>query len=229
MTSGSERPIRGRGALQGISAPAVVERLSTLRDEPYVVLRAEHSHLATSLRPEDWDHLDRQLERLPWEGQARGDIADHSLDVSMLVTNCPRPAPVDGAAAVLLEFLLGTGLLQLLHSVLGRPTTLHLRRAQVNRMTTGSYNQFHRDTDDDPDYVLGALLYPSDPGDHDGGEIWFEGARLPFKPPRRSLVVFRADLGHGLRPLVRCRSPRLSVVLLFGEHSASNRRFATKG
>ena len=91
-------------------------------------------------------------------------------------------------------------------------------------MAEGARVHFGGGTDDEHDYVLGALLYPCDPAEYDGGEVCFEGADAPLKPPRRSLIVFRADVGHALRPVVRCRAPRISVVLLFGEHPGDNRR-----
>lgn len=152
-----------------------------------------------------------------------------SRAVAMLVTNRPAPAVVSGATEALVAFFTGRPRLELFSQLLGRPARIHLRRAQINRMSEGARNDFHRDTDDDPDYVLGALLYPCDPAEYDGGEVCFEGADAPLKPPRRSLIVFRADVGHALRPVVRCRAPRISVVLLFGEHPGDNRRFRVQG
>lgn len=198
----------------------------TLRDRPWALLRADDPRLADVFSASDWDRLDAAAPRLRWEHQERGDIAEHSLDVAMLVTNRPAPAVVSGEATALAAFFTGRPRIELFRRLLGRPAELHLRRAQINRMSAGARNQFHRDTDDDPDYVLGALLYPCDPTEYDGGELCFEGADEPLKPPRRSLVVFRADLGHALNPVVRCRTPRLSIILLFGEHAGENRRFA---
>lgn len=198
--------------------------LPTLRDRAWALLLADDPRLAGVLSASDWDRIDATMPHLRWEHQERGDIAEHSLDVAMLVTNRPAPAVVSGAAEALVAFFTGRPRLELFSRLLGRPARLHLRRAQINRMSEGARNHFHRDTDDDPDYVLGALLYPCDPAEYDGGEVCFEGADAPLKPPRRSLIVFRADVGHALRPVVRCRAPRISVVLLFGEHPGDNRR-----
>lgn len=208
-----------------MDTPVIVSAVPSIREQPFVVLHGDHPDLSAAFSPADWDHLERLFARLPWQSQARGDVAEHSLEVAMLVTNRPRPAEVAGVAAELVAFLAGTPRMHLFRRLFGRASALHLRRAQVNRMNVGSYNRFHRDTDDDPDYVIGALLYPSDPADYDGGELCFEDT-APFKPPRRSLVAFRADLGHALTPISRARVPRLSIVLLFGEHAADNRRFA---
>ena len=203
--------------------------LPTLRDRAWALLLADDPRLAGVLSASDWDRIDATMPHLRWEHQERGDIAEHSLDVAMLVTNRPAPAVVSGAAEALVAFFTGRPRLELFSRLLGRPARLHLRRAQINRMSEGARNPFHRDTDDDPDYVLGALLYPCDPAEYEGGEICFEGADAPLKPPWRSLVVFRADVGHALRPVARCRRPRLSIVLLFGEHSGDNRRFCMHG
>ena len=203
--------------------------LPTLRDRAWALLLADDPRLAGVLSASDWDRIDATMPHLRWEHQERGDIAEHSLDVAMLVTNRPAPAVVSGAAEALVAFFTGRPRLELFSQLLERPARLHLRRAQINRMSEGARNDFHRDTDDDPDYVLGALLYPCDPAEYDGGEVCFEGADAPLKPPRRSLIVFRADVGHALRPVVRCRAPRISVVLLFGEHPGDNRRFRVQG
>lgn len=197
-----------------------------MRGGSWVLLERRQPTFVAAFPDADWDRLDQLLEPLAWRRQTRGDVADHRIDVAMLVTNQPRPAVVAGAAEVV-EFFTRSPRLDLFRRLHGGATP-HLRRAQVNRMRAGDHNHFHRDTDDDPDYTLGVLVYPGDPDDHDGGELCFEGAAAPFKPPRRSMVAFPADLGHALRPVGDCRRPRVSIVLLFGEHDAPNRRFAAR-
>lgn len=210
-----------------VSVAVPVHDLPSIRPGAWVELTSAHPALAAAFSRADWDHLDALVGRLSWQRQSRGDIAEHAIDVAMLVTNCPGPAAVAGEAAAIVDFFTGPARLDLFQRLYGRPGPIRLRRAQINRMSGGDYNHFHRDTDDDPDYTLAVLVYPGDPADCDGGELCFEGAAAPLKPARRSLIAFPADLGHALRPVVRCCRPRLSIVLLFGEHAAPNRRFSS--
>lgn len=196
---------------------------------PWVLLDATHPALCAAFTDDHWDHLDTLLARLAWERQFHGDVAEHCIEVAMLVHNRTSPSVAPGAPAELVALFAREPCVALFQRLYGLTRPLYLRRAQANRMREGDYNRFHRDTDDDPDYVLGVILYPSDPADYDGGEIRFEGSTEALKAPRRSLVAFRADLGHELLPMTTCRRPRCSIVLLFGEHDGPNRRFVSPG
>jgi hypothetical protein len=199
-------------------------RLPTLREPPWRLLTADDAALAAAWPDDAWGRLDAALPALRWERQARGDVADHHLDVAMLMINGDAPRVAPGAvAAELVALLTRVPFLALLRRVGGHDRALHLRRAQANRMREGDHNRFHHDTDDDAGYTLGALLYLTDPADYDGGEIRFEGGG-PLKPPRRSVIVFPASLGHELLPLGPCRRPRTSLVLLFGSDVGPRRR-----
>lgn len=208
--------------------PSVAARsheLPSVQETSWVLLEAAHPALGAALSDAHWNHLDALLARLTWERQLHGDAADHCIEVAMLVHNRTSPSVAPGAPAELVDLLAREPCAALFQRLYGLARPLHLRRAQANRMREGDYNRFHRDTDDDPDYALGVILYVSDPADYDGGEIRFEGATEALKAPRRSLVAFRAGLGHELLPMGACRRPRCSVVLLFGEHDGPNRRF----
>lgn len=172
-----------------------------------------------------WEAVEQGVEALPRARQDQGDIADHQIDVAMVVSNRPRPTVQGPQAQALLDVLL-TPLLGLLTRAWGGEGALHLRRAQVNWMRAGDHNHFHRDTWDDPDYVLAAVLYLDDPEGFEGGALLLEGATEELRPPRRSMVVFPGELGHALTPVRACARPRRSVVLLFGAHDGPNRRFA---
>lgn len=212
---------RGPVAYSGV-VPCFDEVPSIERDA-YVLLTGSHPAYGAAFPEAAWERLDGLLAALEYRRQTRGDVADHYLDVAMLVTCDPRPTVVRGADE-LVEFFTRGPRFELFHRLRGRPGALHLRRAQVNRMTTGDHNHFHRDTDDDPAYTLAVLVYPGDPDDWDGGELHLEGAGAAIRPPRRSVLAFRADVGHRLGPLGACRRPRLSIVLLFGDHAAARTR-----
>lgn len=200
------------------------------QEHPILVLGSRDPRLAAALPAPTWDALQRLVDRLDFVRQQRGDIADHHLEVAMAVTNRERPERQPGAAGELADLLSSPPALRLfgeLAKELGLPAqSLTVRRLQVNRMHGGDHNHSHRDTDDDPDYTLAIILYLTDVADYDGGELEFDGIPSPVKPQLGALVAFPADLGHKLRPLLDCRRPRVSIVVLLGQHDGPNRRNA---
>ena len=195
---------------------------------PVLCLQPSDPQLSALFSHELWQRLDDLVAQLPFARQVQGDIADHHLEVAMIVTNRDRPRVQPGIAGELFSVLASPQLLDFFRAcskTLSRPVQdLVIRRMQVNRMQRGDHNHYHCDTDDDPDYVLGAILYFTDAAQYEGGEIEFDGIAEPIKPQRHQVLVFPADLGHRLSPLTACQKPRLSIVMLFGTHDGPNRR-----
>ncbi len=195
---------------------------------PVLRIHPSDPQLSELFSHELWHKLDELLAQLPFARQFHGDIADHHLEVAMIITNRGRPHPQPGIAADLIALLGNPTMIRFFRSCaqrLLRPVQdLVIRRMQVNRMQRGDHNHHHRDTDDDPDYVIGAILYLTSAHEYEGGEIEFDGIDEPIKPQRHEVVVFAADLGHKLRALTDCQRPRLSIVMLFGTHDGPNLR-----
>lgn len=171
-----------------------------------------------------WLELKAALDRLPFERQVRGDVADHHLEVGMIVRNKPAPHSTGPEADHVLSLLARAPIQALFQNCYGskRPAPV-LRRAQCNRMYTGDYNRAHRDSEDDSDYTMAVILYFSDPAHYQGGDIFFEDEQKSIRPACQSLVAFRGDVLHGLKPVVQSQSPRVSLILLFGEHGGPSR------
>jgi hypothetical protein len=201
----------------------------TLREVDAVRLPAEHPVLLRALGSEDWDSLEAAVARLPMVHQTRGDIADHRLDVGMIVSNNPRPRLVCSEGREIVKLVQRPRMLALYQELAGHQRPLHLRRVQANRMRGGNYNRRHRDRDDDPDYTMAAVFYFTDPRGFTGGELTFPDSGERLQPGRRDVVFMRADVLHELTPVTRAVVPRLCLVLLMGEHDGPNRRFAASG
>lgn len=177
------------------------------------VFGPDHPELAPLRRAPAWGDLVRALGALPREEQRRGDIADHHLEVGMIVHPRPRPHAVGPAAERVLAALGASGLPRLADAAEGRP--LALRRAQLNRMADGAYNRPHRDDDDDPEYTTAAVLVLSAPDRYAGGALHFPDLDLSLRPPAGALILFPAALLHGVTPVCG-PGARTSLILLFG-------------
>lgn len=197
-----------------------------MRDGPLRVYTAEVLAAAGVCDGDDWRRLERLLGALPCAHQARGDIADHHLEVGLIVRSDPRPRLMGEAARGVSDWLCAPGRLALFAELVGsRPW---LRRAQLNRMVEGDYNARHRDTDDDPAYRVAGVFCLTDPADYAGGALCLDGA-APLRAPARSLVVFAADVPHALTPVGAGRRSRDTLVTLWGAHGGPNRRFGAGG
>ncbi|MFO7568013.1 MAG: 2OG-Fe(II) oxygenase [Enhygromyxa sp.] len=198
----------------------------TLGEVDAVRLLSTHPVLLRALGSEDWDVLGAAVARLPMVHQTRGDIADHRLEVGMVVSNNPRPSLACSEGRELVKLLQRPRMRALYQELAGHQRPLHLRRVQANRMREGNYNRAHCDRDDDPDYTMAVLFYFTDPCRFAGGELVFPDSGDRLRPGRHDVVFMRADVLHELTPVTRAVEPRLCLVVLMGEHDGPNRRFA---
>lgn len=105
------------------------------------------------------------------EQQSHGDVAEHRLEVGMVLENRPRPRVACAEGHAVIEVLERAEVRGLFRAVAGHERPLHLRRVQANRMTAGSYNRAHRDRDDDPDYTMACAMYFTEKLQADHGQL----------------------------------------------------------
>ena len=205
--------------------PAPHERVPSLHHAHGVMLRSSHPELRRALPSARWQALEEVVASLPMERQLCGDIADHRLEVGMVLSNRPLPRLACPEGRAVLDVLEQPGVQALFRTIAGHDRPLHLRRVQVNRMGRGTHNHAHRDRDDDPDYTIACAMYFTESECYRGGALVFPELGARVEPSRHDVVFFRADLLHALTPVTACTTPRLSLIVLMGEHDGPNRRF----
>jgi hypothetical protein len=182
------------------------------------------------LTPSEWTEVERLFDLSPKVYQNKGDIADHTLQVAMWVSNNPAPRVQGLLGQHVLRLLGSEKMMNLYQGLLGTPKPLFVRRLQGNLMSAGDHNHAHRDNEDDPTYVLAVVIYLTDPKDYAGGQLVITADGTSVKPEKRSLIAIRGDEEHAVAPFAPNPGSegRKSIVVLLGEHDGPNPKFTSR-
>lgn len=177
------------------------------------------------LSEQEWVDLEALTEegRLSYHDIQVGDAReDNRVRVGRFMVDKDWPTPINLNVASEAMRILANPRLMSFFSELLQEEPLHLRRAQVNLMSRGSYIGRHLDTDSNPDYRIAVVLHFCD--GFEGGEFVVHGQRAQtvVMPGRRSVVVSNCAVEHEVR--VVHSGVRKSCVFFLSGYAGKNRR-----
>ncbi len=201
-----------------------IEKLSrTLAHDGAVVIDPELEFLTA----DEWEEIEDLGLRsgLPYETVLVGDAGEpNKVEVGRLMTDVDRPRVVNETLSVKMLHVLGASRrLALLQKLVGVSEPLHMRRAQINLMHSGSFVGVHLDKDSNPDYEISVVLQLGRA--FDGGDFVVhrpDGARTTISPDFHSVTVSRCDYPHEVRTVKS--GVRTSLVFFVSPHAGDNRR-----
>ncbi|UTH73657.1 2OG-Fe(II) oxygenase [Chromobacterium sp. IIBBL 290-4] len=183
-------------------------------------------HDASLFSEEEWAEIEKLVfhPELPWEKVTVGDADEpNDVHVGRFMTDVERPLIVNPwVSQKLLAILVSPQVMALFGEILGAET-LCVRRAQVNRMESGSFIGFHLDRDSNPDYEISIVLQLGK--QFSGGEFVVhenEAVLHSYAPSYRSILISRCDLPHEVKTVTA--GDRISLVFFLSRHSGLNRR-----
>lgn len=175
---------------------------------------------------EEWDLLDQGItdEHMPYEKVITGDAGEpNCVEVGRLMTDIEHPQIVNRKASEPILNVLGSpDRLKFFSDIVGCDS-VSLRRAQINRMPSGSYIGTHVDQDSNPDYTIAIVLQFG--SSFTGGEFVVhgkDGSVISIAPRYRSVIISRCDWAHEVLPVKS--GVRTSLVFFVSGYSGQNRR-----
>lgn len=172
----------------------------------------------------DFTELEQLCARLPYEQVDIGDAGEpNCLGVGRFMTDVEEPKLVNRPVSErALEIVTRPAYIDYLKSVFGLDE-VHIRRMQVNSMSTGSFVGYHLDVDSNPDYV-GAIMIQLGK-DFAGGDFVVHGGNRPerrFAPYYKSLMMSLCVFPHEVSKVES--GQRVSLVYFVSGHGGPNRR-----
>lgn len=203
--------------------PTVNKLTRTLAQDGAVVIDPQLEFLTV----DEWQELEDLGLRggLPYETVLIGDAGEpNKVEVGRLMTDVDRPRVVNEAvSARMLKVLSAPRRFALLQELVGVSEPLHMRRAQINLMHSGSFVGVHLDKDSNPDYEVSVVLQLGRA--FQGGDFVVhrpDGVRTTISPEFQSVTVSRCDYPHEVRTVES--GVRASLVFFVSPHDGENRR-----
>jgi hypothetical protein len=175
---------------------------------------------------EEWDILSRGIESeyMSYERVIIGDAGEpNCVEVGRLMTDIDRPMVVNNRASEAMLEVIGSKERMKFFADIMECGEVSLRRAQINKMHTGSYIGLHVDQDSNPDYGIAIVLQFG--SSFSGGEFVVhdkDGNETSVSPPYGSMIISKCDWAHEVRPVTS--GTRTSLVFFVSPYRGDNRR-----
>lgn len=209
--------------IESPSQTAINKMSRTLAHDGAVVINPDLEFFTS----EEWEALEELGLRsgLSYETVLIGDAGEsNKVEVGRLMTDVDRPRVVNEAVSEkILKLLKEPRRLAMLQELVQSDSPLHIRRAQINLMHSGSFVGIHIDKDSNPDYEISVVLQLG--RSFEGGNFVVhrpDSTRTTISPDYQSVTVSRCDYPHEVCTVEG--GVRASLVFFVSAHSGDNRR-----